>query len=270
MSFSDLFRRLLRPSGPSPTPVDVPTPGDVSAATVHNGFPFPLVTVHGSIALDTWRRLHAERGGWPVVLGGDEDLAMITEGLELETRTPKAILAAASLLTFPQSLLDRRAADTRAATEWLREHGHDPDDAEDGPPLGDWPDAAQGSGFTVATDVLTGQFLDKVHIAVLPCRTGAEAPAYLRWGNWNDNPVAEHHVAALRYWHERHGAELVGMTHDVVNLHVATRPATREAALALAREQHAYCADIVDQGVETLSALAATLMADDWWYFWWD
>jgi hypothetical protein len=34
--------------------------------------------------------------------------------------------------------------------------------------------------------------------------------------------------------------------------------------------QFDYCSDIVEQGVETLSALGAGLMTDDWWYFWWD
>ena len=41
-------------------------------------------------------------------------------------------------------------------------------------------------------------------------------------------------------------------------------------ALDLAREQYAYCPDLVDQGTETLSALAASLLKDEWWHFWWD
>jgi len=65
-------------------------------------------------------------------------------------------------------------------------------------------------------------------------------------------------------------AELVGLSHDVMNVRVQRRPRTREAALELAREQYVYCSDIVDQGVQTLSALAAVLMESDWWYFWWD
>ena len=92
----------------------------------------------------------------------------------------------------------------------------------------------------------------------------------MKWGGWNDCPSAEYHVAALKAWHDRYGAELVGLSGDVMNLHVTRRPGSREAALDLAREQYLYCADIVDQGVETLSALAATLMANSWWYFWWD
>ena len=55
-----------------------------------------------------------------------------------------------------------------------------------------------------------------------------------------------------------------------MNIRVERRPGTRDEALNLAREQYAYCNDIVDQGVGTLSTLAAELTAHDWWYFWWD
>lgn len=55
-----------------------------------------------------------------------------------------------------------------------------------------------------------------------------------------------------------------------MTLKVARQPQTREQALELAREHYVYCNDIVDQGLGTLSNLTATLMANDWWYFWWD
>ena len=58
--------------------------------------------------------------------------------------------------------------------------------------------------------------------------------------------------------------------HDVMNIRVQRKPDTRAAALDLAREHYVYCSDIVDQGAGTLSALAAALMENDWWYFWWD
>lgn len=35
-------------------------------------------------------------------------------------------------------------------------------------------------------------------------------------------------------------------------------------------EQYRYCIDIVDQGVTSVSALAAILMEAPYWYFWWD
>jgi hypothetical protein len=77
-------------------------------------------------------------------------------------------------------------------------------------------------------------------------------------------------VAALRAWRDKYGAELIGLGSDVINLRVARKPATREEALELARIQHVYCNDIIFQGVGTYWALAAGLMRDDWWFFWWD
>jgi hypothetical protein len=265
---TDFFRRLFGPRPPLAPDAPAPPPPAANLPA----FPFPLVTVPGDQALATWQRLRAEGKGWPVVLGGDEDLMLVTEGLlEIDTRAPEDILAAARTLRFPASLIEQRAEDRRRAREWLRENGHDDgEDEEHQPEVGDWPDAVEPLGLTVATDVLTGAPLDAVHLCILPCATGSEAMAFLRWGGWNKNPPAEHHVAALRSWEERFGAELVGLSHDTMNLHVAVRPATRDAALSLAREHYLYCNDVVDQGTETLAALGGALMDGDWWYFWWD
>jgi hypothetical protein len=139
------------------------------------------------------------------------------------------------------------------------------------PPLGEWPaEAAPSPGLSVATDILKGTPLPKVYMGIAPTDDWTTIPAYLRWGGWNDCPAAETHVAAMRMWRDRYGAELIGMSFDTVNIRVTKRPKTREEALALARDQYVYCSDIIDQGVQTYSALAAALMASDWWFFWWD
>src|SRR3712207_9258188 len=62
----------------------------------------------------------------------------------------------------------------------------------------------------------------------------------------------EEHCTVLRYWEDRYGAEIVGLSHDTFELQVARPPEDREAALELAEEQYAYCPDIVDQGVDTI------------------
>ncbi|MCJ2187031.1 DUF4253 domain-containing protein [Novosphingobium beihaiensis] len=117
---------------------------------------------------------------------------------------------------------------------------------------------------------MNGQPLEKVHVLFIPTQHGWEVPAYLRWGNWNACPPPEYHVAALRQWHDRFGAELVGMTGDRMDVHVASPPASRDAALGTAKEIYRYCPDIVDQGTGTLSALAAAMVSGHWWNFWWD
>ena len=77
-------------------------------------------------------------------------------------------------------------------------------------------------------------------------------------------------VAFLHRWHRSYGAELVVMTHDILEFSVSRPPRSRADALELAREQYRYCADIVDQGTESVSNLAATLLNGTTWYFWWD
>jgi hypothetical protein len=74
----------------------------------------------------------------------------------------------------------------------------------------------------------------------------------------------------MKYWQERYGAEVVGVTHDVVEMLISRPPRTRAQALELAREQCLYCSDIVLQGTNTLDVLAASLLDGTTWFFWWD
>jgi hypothetical protein len=60
------------------------------------------------------------------------------------------------------------------------------------------------------------------------------------------------------------------MSSDVLEFRVARSPTTREAAVELADEQYSYCPDIVTQGCETISNLAASLVNARVWFFWWD
>ncbi|MDQ3930735.1 MAG: DUF4253 domain-containing protein, partial [Chloroflexota bacterium] len=121
------------------------------------------------------------------------------------------------------------------------------------------------------TDDFTGlRPLPTVHIALVPTVANWEVPAYLKFGGWNDCPPPEQHVAVLKRWHELYGAQVVGLTHEVLELGVTRPPKDRTAALIVALEQYAYCYDIVDQGTESIAALAATLLDASVWYFWWD
>jgi hypothetical protein len=106
-----------------------------------------------------------------------------------------------------------------------------------------------------------------------PCGVGIrpwEIPAYLRFGDWNDCPAPEMHVAVLQYWAKEYDIEIYSMAGDVTECLVARPPASRGAAMKLAHEQFLYCTDIVLQGTESLAVLAATLEDSAVWYFWWD
>jgi hypothetical protein len=209
------------------------------------------------------------------------------------------ILTKAAGIRFPDDLVKRRKADFEAGLQQIKEMlAAKPDlplptitESNDGqsrtltrdetiaamereprqPPIGEWPNIPYTSaGLSVANNIRTGQPLQKVLIGLASTDDWTTIPAILRWGGWNGCPAAEYHVAAMRNWRNRYGAELIGMSFDTINLRVAARPKTRDEAIALARDQYIYCADIIDQGVGTYSALAAALMESDWWYFWWD
>jgi hypothetical protein len=263
-------------------------------------FPFERIEVPGADALSEWLRLRSQRRAWPVVVGGDEDFFRVAEavvgyqGDPNPVRTPEQILTAAQALHHPESIRQLRRAELERFREWMRtnpnaslptviQNGAVQSEeetrleleqlADEGQvaDIGVWPATPPPSpGLSVAIDVLSGKAHERVHIVLLPTQVGFEAAAFLRWGGWNECPAPEYHVAALRNWGERYGAELVGVSGDVINLRVARRPENRLEALSLAREQFDYCSDIVSQGTGDLSTLAAALMADNWWFFWWD
>lgn len=236
------------------------------AALAH--FPFELHEVTGKEAMAKWQELKTANKGVPVVLSGDRNLENLLEpfipgamhpGFSAE-RPVEAILAAAEKIRFPEDLFAMRKAEADRYSVEVQEGT-----------LGEWPaDVGAGPELTVAIDILSGKPFDKVYVALIPTDDWTTIPAYLRWGAWNENPGPEWHVAALRSWRDRYGVELVGVSSDVLNLTVARKPQSRDEAIALAREQYAYCSDIVEQGVGTISHLAKSLMVFDWWFFWWD
>jgi hypothetical protein len=98
----------------------------------------------------------------------------------------------------------------------------------------------------------------------------ADVPGALGWSgainHTNDTGLL---CAVLRSWEERYDAILVGLGFDTMYLGVRRRPEGAQARTA-AREMYAFCPDIVDQGVETIEALAQQIETSPVWPFWWD
>ena len=244
-------------------------------------FPYEIVETHGEDALATWEALKTAGRGAPVVLGEEEldNLLVPFDPRARARQTPIAeILAAADAIDFPDDLRRLRHEEHAEAVAYFKTigaYGFITDEAD--APLGDWPEApwretgpSDADELSVVYDVMTRQPKPTAHIALIPTDDPTAIPAYMHWGNWNECPSSAYHVAALRLWRGRYGAELVGLASNAMNLRVSRRPATREEALELARAHYVYCNDIVDQGVRSLRALAAGLMASHWWFFWWD
>lgn len=96
-------------------------------------------------------------------------------------------------------------------------------------------------GLSVVPDPRSQTYMPRVYVVLITTDDPTTVPAYLHWGNFNGCLPAPYHVAALRNWHDRYGAELVALGNDTLKLRVARKPATREEALELARVHNAYC-----------------------------
>lgn len=265
-----------------------------------SALPFQRIEVSGAAAYARWESLRKDGRGWPIIVGSDDELVALARRLaEAPAFDPAAILARADAAQYPRDLATRFELRSQKEAELDNELVAASDKAlgdieevlADGslrplrpdevrarvrslvrnPVVGPWPDIPLLNDL--APSLVYGEEGDphtRAHILLVPATSGSEVPAMLDWGRWLDCPSPELQVATLRNWQQDYGAELVGLSADTMDIRVTRRPMSRDVALDLAREQFAYCADANLQHDQNLSALAATLMADDWWLFWWD
>jgi hypothetical protein len=146
--------------------------------------------------------------------------------------------------------------------------------SQGGFPRGPWPeDEEDGPGPRELASSLTRSpswVVAGLAVVLLPTRIPWHVPALLGFGGWNACPAPEEHAAVWKSWGGRYEAEVMTITHDVVEMRVGRPPQTRDEAIALAKEQYIYCSDIVDQETETIDRLAAGLLESLVWSFWWD
>lgn len=226
-----------------------------AAATVDVDLPVETVVVPGKNALRERERLAERPGVSAVIMGEAEDVSLLRELLDEPGESPYQVLARAASLDVEAWLRERASGDE----EYFQ------------PARVPWPDgAAAKSELSLHIGVLTRRPKSQVIIGLFPTGNPWEVPAYVRHGGWNECPEAHVQVALHKRWHDAYGARIACMSSDIIECTVERPPATREAALALAREQFLYCPDIVHQGCESIEGLAATLVGNPVWYFWWD
>jgi hypothetical protein len=230
---------------------------DVAAAAqlADLGLPFEAVLVPGKNALET-RRLLKQRGDiTPVIMGKSDDLRLVSDLLRESTESVESIMSQAAQVdvdSWMRSKIESDPENYRVETE-------------------EWPVKPSGQpGLSVHLEVLSRRSKKNVIVGLIPTTEAWQAPAYLRYGDWNDCPPAAIHVAMHKRWSEKYGSVIACMTDDIVECVVNRPPSTREEALALALEQFVYCPDIVHQGVGSVGMLAASLLDCRTWYFWWD
>jgi len=273
------FKRLF-----SSKPVRESTPTRVLTVdellqSAYDIYGFDFISIPGKEAFEKWRTIKAQGEFYPVIIGPQEELQYLSENFEFQGGTFQD-LDGVDDLVFPDLYLEEK----RIEAEQYRFEYPD-DELEDWQDafelskavaglLAEWTDEPYADGPPAKEPLVVKNFSDKYHkevfIALVPTNDWTVIPAILRFGGWNECPSNEWHVAAFRYWQDKFGAELVSMTHDVVELRVKTRPTSPKESLTLAMEQYYYCHDIVSQGVNDPANLAKILMTSDFWYFWWD
>lgn len=232
-----------------------PQAADTAAPTLAVDLPFEMIVVPGHEAPAVRQKLLGKPGVTPVILGAEEDIQLMVDLLDSSPQSLTSVLAEAEKLD---------------AVSWLEQQAQADADLYAVEPAG-WPgEPRPAPGLSVHLDVLSGRPKKSVLVALFPTPASWEVPAHMRYGGWNECPPSPVHVALHRRWHDAFGADIACMSSDVIECTVARPPETREAALALAREQFVYCPDIVHQGTQSLEALAATLQGARTWYFWWD
>jgi hypothetical protein len=221
------------------------------------------LAVPGAEVVARWsalRNIFEETGYWPVVLGGADDLAR-----------HKQELANQGSADHDQILAGARAHNGEV---WLRSrldqfhtvHADQLDELHE-----EWPaDVEHDDTFSIPIDPGTAQMRATCYLGLVPAGASWQVPALLRFGGWHDCPEPAVHVSVLARWERMYAAEIVGMTHDTLELTIGNPPTEPGEALDLAYEQLGYCEDVVLQGTLTLERLAATLLHGRVWFFWWD
>lgn len=222
---------------------------------------FRTIKIAGKDAVATlteYRSRFPTSGEYPFLIGDDEELARIQEAAGFNDQDPSAIVQSSHDVNLDKWIAERRSEgeDDGFSVDHL---------------LGEWPgEVTEKGAIGLHKDILTGKVKREVFLGLAAIEQPWQLPAVLKYGAWNDCPEAEVHCAFHRKWHDEYGAEITGMSGDVVECTVANPPADQAAALQLARQQYWYCADIVEQGCESVNNLAATIINSGYWYFWWD
>ena len=204
-----------------------------------------------------------------IVCGSEGNIEYLEETMEISEQEPQEIIEASLKINVETWFREQmRNTQEQWGMEDDFENEEDEDDFDDEP---QWTGETLGNiSFALATDVLTGEPVKDLVGVEIHADESWHIPAIFKYGGWNECPEPEAHCAIWKYWQEKYGAKIVGVSYDVIEAYVENPPQTQDDAMQLAMEQYLYCADIVDQGVETVDNLAAMLFKQKIWYFWWD
>ncbi len=104
-------------------------------------------------------------------------------------------------------------------------------------------------------------------VAVVRAASGYDVLLMLGTNGWNRDIGPDSVIAWLRRWDAAVGLTIVGAGNDWVEAKIARPPADM---LPFARSVYELCPDAVEQGTETVQALASDMAHSHTLYLWWD
>lgn len=210
-------------------------------------------------ALHSARSCYPETSDYPFLIGDAEELERINEDAEFNEQAFDEIIREASSIELDNWIAERRSR--------IEEYYPFSDENT----LGSWPgEVTEKGSLSLHRDVLTREIKPEVFLGFASISEPWHLPAVLKYGWWNECPPPEVHCVFHRLWQAEFGAQIAGVSGDVVECIVRSPPRDQATAIELAWQQYWYCNDIVEQGVESVSNLAAHLINSPYWYFWWD
>ncbi|NHJ49883.1 MAG: DUF4253 domain-containing protein [Asgard group archaeon] len=116
-------------------------------------------------------------------------------------------------------------------------------------------------------------FKETVTIFLFPVKKPWQVLAYLNIGALQDIykfANEEEHLAVMKYWYEKYGAEPSGLYSGELEFYVSKPPTEYEKAFNLAFEQYAYCHDCLKlNGFGSFDLFSKVLVNSTVWYFGW-
>jgi hypothetical protein len=216
-------------------------------------------------ALDLRERLHSRiiKQGWTVLIVDDDAYSFL---LQAGLRMPDDIDASAASSESERIF--------RELEERLVESIDDPDEPSGNAVVDRYRvQLEEIQAVPSAEEETTGGFhflenADAVLVLLLPVPEQL-AFAAVGFGGFSEAPDEEVNRVIHAYWHARYGAVPIYAGADYLEFAVARPPTTVESVRRLTWEQYVYCSDIVEQGTQSLPALASELRKHRW-FFWWD
>jgi hypothetical protein len=104
-------------------------------------------------------------------------------------------------------------------------------------------------------------------VSVLRASAPYDALEVMGTNGWNYGISPQDVIARLEKWDAEYGLTLRGVGFDWVEAEFRRQPRDMDA---FAREVYRFCPDVVEQGTETVEALAAEMERSNTVYLWWD